>query len=252
MSKDPQAEHFPEPSRDAQPEAEMSVPDVLPLSTEELLAQLEEFLPESTHRAGYLAVQGLRHRIRSMEAQHADEIAKKDELLTVDTRSGVGTLVAEQAMFDRYQRLFGEERVNRRVARGEMPWGVLVVQIDLIDFGEINVKFTHEAGNEAIGLVGSRLKGIVRPEDTVIRDGGDEFRLYFELQGPVDPEALVRSKMNDLQNDILRAQRTTLNYLPTISFRYAFGTWTPQSDKSLPEYKKSIDAKQQQLLPDLN
>lgn len=226
------------------------VSDVLPLTHEQLLDQLDLML--SGNRAGSLAIGALRTRISEMQKQHRSELAEKDQLLTIDTRSGVGTLVAEQEMFGKYEKLFGEIHANRRETSSDMPWGILVVHIDLINFGAINVNYTHEAGNKAISLVGDQLNGIKRPEDTVIRDGGDEFRLYFELHGSVDPDTLAKDKMRDLQANILREQENSLSYLPDIRLRYAYDTWTPDTVQSLSEFKKSVDAKVLDLQPDLN
>jgi diguanylate cyclase (GGDEF)-like protein len=72
---------------------------------------------------------------------------------------------------------------NRRVlaaalenAVGE-PTGLAV--IDLNGFKEVNDSFGHEVGDELLRVVSRRLHEAVRPEDVLVRMGGDEFAVLI-------------------------------------------------------------------------
>jgi diguanylate cyclase (GGDEF)-like protein/PAS domain S-box-containing protein len=53
--------------------------------------------------------------------------------------------------------------------------GVAVLFCDLDGFKEINDRFGHHTGDEALNVVAQRIKAAVRPTDILARFGGDEF-----------------------------------------------------------------------------
>ncbi|MDP9900826.1 diguanylate cyclase domain-containing protein [Variovorax ginsengisoli] len=70
------------------------------------------------------------------------------------------------------------DRLRQALAQAErhaMP--VSVLYLDLDGFKQINDTLGHEAGDQALREIAYRLRGLVRPTDTVARIGGDEFVL---------------------------------------------------------------------------
>ena len=64
--------------------------------------------------------------------------------------------------------------------RGTEPGSIALLLLDLDRFKVINEGAGHEAGDEALRIIGSRLQTAIRPGDTVGRLGGDEFAVLCE------------------------------------------------------------------------
>jgi diguanylate cyclase (GGDEF)-like protein len=58
--------------------------------------------------------------------------------------------------------------------------GIAVLFLDVDNFKTINDNHGHAAGDEVLTALSRRLRGMLRPMDTLARFGGDEFTLLFE------------------------------------------------------------------------
>jgi diguanylate cyclase (GGDEF)-like protein len=70
-----------------------------------------------------------------------------------------------------------EHAMTRRVEERSM---LAVVFVDLDRFKAINDHFSHDAGDHVLKTVATRIQALVRPHDTVVRWGGDEFIVLLQ------------------------------------------------------------------------
>ena len=93
--------------------------------------------------------------------------------------------------------LFVDRLTHALVRRGRSGTGLAVLFVDLDDFKAINDTLGHAVGDELLRLVGARLAGVLRAEDTACRLGGDEFAFLVE-DAPAD-------RVDEIADRILRA-----------------------------------------------
>lgn len=68
------------------------------------------------------------------------------------------------------------DRLNQSILIGNRKGGAFtVLMIDLNLFKEINDSLGHQAGDDALSVIGTRLEATARKSDTIARLGGDEF-----------------------------------------------------------------------------
>ncbi|MEN3294575.1 MAG: hypothetical protein V7642_3828 [Burkholderiales bacterium] len=67
--------------------------------------------------------------------------------------------------------------------------------VDLDDFKNINDTLGHAAGDEVLQAVASRLQAVLRPQDNVVRLGGDEFTIILERVDSHDDVARVAERI---------------------------------------------------------
>jgi diguanylate cyclase (GGDEF)-like protein len=94
-----------------------------------------------------------------------------------------------------------QDRLSVAVARAERtgtPVGVLFCDID--GFKTVNDSLGHQAGDALLVLVAERLRGCLRPADTLARVGGDEFAVLLEeLREPEDAARAAQRMLDSLE-----------------------------------------------------
>ena len=92
-----------------------------------------------------------------------------------------------------------ESALRRRRAAGAGP---AVLIIDLDDFKTVNDSLGHSTGDRLLVAVADRLRGVLRPSDTIARLGGDEFAVVLE---EIDDPATA----TDVADRLVEAMRET-------------------------------------------
>jgi diguanylate cyclase (GGDEF)-like protein len=100
-----------------------------------------------------------------------------------------------------------QERLAQELRRAEREgYSVAVVAMDVDHFKEINDRWGHASGDQALRLFGKALRAELRPSDICGRVGGDEFML-----------ALARSNVTEAQDaiDRLRTKVSAMQFGPS-------------------------------------
>lgn len=120
---------------------------------------------------------------------------------------------------------------NRRalpeVFRAVQPHGATVLFFDLDDFKRVNDRYGHAAGDESLRRFSAALRESFRPQDAVLRYGGDEFLV---VAGGMDRLSALQ-RVRDLQGRLDHAGRRGLR----LTFSVGMGELRPggQPDAAL-------------------
>jgi diguanylate cyclase (GGDEF)-like protein len=160
-------------------------------------------------------IAALRHTLRL--EQVTDRLRRTGDDL-VSRRREVAHLARHDALTGLPNRATFQERLRAALERpaSHVP---CVLRLDLDRFQAVNDAFGHAAGDALLGLVAARLRGCLRPEDTVARMGGDEFAVLLEQQDAAGAEALARRLVEVIGQPFdIRGNRMTVGASIGIAF----------------------------------
>jgi two-component system cell cycle response regulator len=175
------------------------------------------------------------HKLRALQAGAKDFISKPFDLIEVKTRihnmlevrllykelENSNKVLEQKALHDSTTGLPNRDLFNDRLTHAiamakRHAWTLAVMFLDLDRFKYINDTHGHAAGDRVLKEVAKRLLGHARDEDTVCRNGGDEF-LYLLI--------------NPQGSDNIRRIADTL--LQTIAQPIDLGDWKPIIETSI-------------------
>ncbi len=100
-------------------------------------------------------------------------------------------------------------RTEAALAKQNRTTPMAVMFIDLDDFKTVNDSLGHQAGDQLLAEVASRLENVVRDGDTVARFGGDEFAVLLEsVSDRRDATDIARRALESLGDPIDLGDRT--------------------------------------------
>jgi diguanylate cyclase (GGDEF)-like protein len=165
--------------------------------------------------ANRFATGDLDHRIQTNRPDELGELARAFDSMAGQIE-GTHRELALRAVHDALTGLPNRVLLADRIAhalRGDQRRGgrSALLMIDIDDFKRINDGFGHEAGDEAIKIVGQRLSDLCRKNDTVARVGGDEFAVLLEAvetQGAA--VAFAQRALEDIRKPSMVRDRETV------------------------------------------
>ena len=93
-------------------------------------------------------------------------------------------------------RMLFESRVEMAIARAKRAKSsIAIMYLDLDRFKQVNDTHGHSAGDAVLKEVARRLKGALRPYDTIARLGGDEFAILLDDQSSADNAHGIAQKL---------------------------------------------------------
>lgn len=123
-----------------------------------------------------------------------------------------------------------------RIAQRE-NWGLLLVFADLDGLKEINDRFGHPIGDQALRTVGTILGECFRSSDVIARLGGDEFIVLAVNFANTDIAAIERRLRTKIDS------QNTGNPRYQISLSYGVVRFDPRSEASLADMISKADQK---------
>jgi diguanylate cyclase (GGDEF)-like protein len=149
---------------DAHDQAKDSAEQALTRAERERAAAAAERDEAARERAAAAADREEAARERAEAQRLRNETAASLELAATDELTGAWT------------RRFGLEQLTRELARAHRTENALaLVFVDVDGLKQINDDHGHLAGDELLTLIGEVIRAHLRPYDTVVRYGGDEF-----------------------------------------------------------------------------
>jgi diguanylate cyclase (GGDEF)-like protein len=102
-------------------------------------------------------------------------------------------------------RLLLQDRLDHAVRTGRRKnHGLTVLALDLDRFKAVNDTFGHDAGDEVLCTVATRLVRAIRDADTVARVGGDEFVVVLPGVSAVDGATGLAEKLHRILGENMR------------------------------------------------
>ena len=114
--------------------------------------------------------------------------------------------------------LFHDRMILAAASADRFSSQMALMYLDLDGFKEINDAYGHDAGDELLKAVASRLEGLIRKGDTLARLGGDEFALLISDFKAISDVEIVARKILIALEEPLTARKLSVTVSIGISF----------------------------------
>jgi diguanylate cyclase (GGDEF)-like protein len=119
------------------------------------------------------------------------------------------------------------DRAEQMLARAGRQAGIVpgALFIDVDGFKHVNDNLGHAAGDQLLQVIGRRLDGVVREQDTVGRLGGDEFVVLVECEGPKASLDVLASRLIEVLRKPVRLAPMGKTLSCTVTIGVAVGQY---------------------------
>ncbi len=172
----------------------------------------------------------LSERVRSHNRVIADsygELRRYEYNATTDALTGLGNRHAMEEAFP---------REIRRCDQDDMP--IALIMIDVDNFKDFNDHFGHIAGDRALRAVSEILRCQFRPDDLLVRYGGDEFAVLLPQVG----EERAVTIANRVRSAVCGETEDSEDSLIQIPIRISMGVAAVNGSATLDSLIRSADA----------
>ncbi len=168
----------------------------------------------------------------SLASQFLDPICNQSEFSKLIAKSQTDTLTGLK------NRCFGESFLTSKLQKAresKIPFALLFFDIDNFKF--VNDQYGHDTGDLVLKTISSALLGQLRPSDTFIRWGGDEFIIV--LGGQLSKDVL-KTIANHLCCQTAELQIPIPDTSPPFSLTISLGaTWSHPGDSVISLVKRA-------------
>jgi len=124
----------------------------------------------------------------SRQRQTEEELKKQKNILDHQAHHDALTGLPNRVLFN--------DRVSQAIEKSKrynLKFALLFIDLD--HFKEVNDSLGHDVGDEILKTVTSRLKKVIRGEDTISRFGGDEFTVILEDLTQIQDASFIADKL---------------------------------------------------------
>lgn len=128
------------------------------------------------------------------------------------------------------------DRIFALLSQGEKDGEYVgVVLMDIDNFKEINEIYGYDEGDGIMREIARRMKGVILPQETVVRMSGDDFLLLTRGTQPIEVNLAISRLLDAVQQPL---QYASASITPSLSYGSAI---FPQNGTSAPELLASAD-----------
>ena len=119
-----------------------------------------------------------RNSLALLQQEHRKLIRRTEELKKANSK--LDHYAHYDALTDLPNRYYLKENLEKMMSHAKRhKYSIALLFIDLDDFKNVNDDFGHSTGDQVLLDVSSRIKTLLREEDTIARLGGDEFAIVI-------------------------------------------------------------------------